>query len=175
MEKIQKGLFSIVLEKIWIPNIPQATGVITKKTITIGTTKLLSSQVLLNDNYIKFWPQLLEAVIKLLENTNEPPETKGSVPTSTSTPSGKEDKYDSFSGVSPTTSTDDDDLLDSNKTLSSAYVKLHFASPAEHDPHPDIQNSQQYLVKSLEALSSRSPKQILVHINNFASRVRQLK
>lgn len=54
-------MFGMVLEKLFIPELQKVSGVIERKIVACGITKLLSEcQIMYAGDYQKYWFQLLQ-------------------------------------------------------------------------------------------------------------------
>lgn len=127
MDQLQPKIFSMILEKIWVPAMEHVTDD-DKKVVVVGMTKMLcQSPDFLDPAYLRFWPPLVGSVVKLLES-------KGA---------GGGDEEDS--------------LDQSDKGFSTAMAKLAYAPCPEHDLVPSVKDPREHFVTSLKQLVVQHP------------------
>lgn len=133
IDRIQTNMFGMVLEKVIIADLPKVTDVADRKICAVGVTKILTeAPEMLQPNYVTFWPQLLLAVLTLLE-----------------TPTNKDAVDANFeASVLP-------DLEESG--FKTAYSQLYFATKKEFDPCSEITDVNLFIAKSLGALICANP------------------
>eukprot|EP01126_Amoeba_proteus_P015706 TRINITY_DN1709_c0_g2_i7.p1 TRINITY_DN1709_c0_g2~~TRINITY_DN1709_c0_g2_i7.p1 ORF type:complete len:860 (-),score=137.23 TRINITY_DN1709_c0_g2_i7:303-2882(-) len=72
INKLQDGMFSMVLKSLWIPNLPGICGAVERKAALVGSLKLLCEfPPLLSDQNLPLWTDLLHGIIKLLVGAEE--------------------------------------------------------------------------------------------------------
>ncbi|KAK9747097.1 Importin-beta N-terminal domain [Popillia japonica] len=130
IDGIQAHMFGMVLEKLFIPELQKVSGVIERKIVACGITKLLCEcQIMYNGEYQKYWSQLLQAVICFFEM----PRDESTFP--------------------------DDHFIEIDDTpaFQSTSAKLNFANNSRPDPLQAITEPRQFLAQSLGSLSSSRP------------------
>mmetsp|Transcript_18950 Transcript_18950/g.32689 ORF Transcript_18950/g.32689 Transcript_18950/m.32689 type:complete len:984 (+) Transcript_18950:46-2997(+) len=130
IDSIDKDIFGLVLEKIWLPNILKVSGAIERKIMAIGSIALLTKCELLVTKYQSFWPRVLERCVGLFELDEQPDDAE------------------------------DDDAGDDEPQYSSgaSFNALHHAARVENDPFAEIDvDLRALLVKQLATLSAAHP------------------
>ncbi|OQR80334.1 exportin-2-like [Tropilaelaps mercedesae] len=125
IDELQPQLFGMVLEKLYVPETQRVTGHIERKICAVGMIKILCELPVMVSTYEMFWPQLLEALIRLLE-----------APEDTTIPDNEH-----FIEVEDVTG------------YQAAYSQLQFANKQAEDPLKHIQEPRLLLVEGLSALS----------------------
>jgi len=135
VDSIQPCLFGMVLEKIFIADLQRISGPTDQKIVAVGVIKLLTEgPTLLNENYVKFWPGLLNSLVTLFEQ-----------PTDETTPA-------------------DEHFIDIEDTpgYQTAFCQLVFASKRSPDPyHGSVADPKVHLAQSLQKLSVRYPGKLM--------------
>lgn len=123
-------MFGMVLEKLFINELQKVSGVLEKKIVACGVTKLLCDcPEVYTGKYQTYWPQLLEALIKFFE-----------LP------------------VDESTFPDDHFVeIDDTPTFQTTSAKLNFASNRKEDPLQAVTEPRQFLVQGLASLGPRQP------------------
>ncbi|XP_037790286.1 exportin-2-like [Penaeus monodon] len=67
IDSLQAGMFSMVVERLIVPDLQKVSGEIERKICAVGLSGLLADPTLYNGNYAALWAPLLEAVVKLFE------------------------------------------------------------------------------------------------------------
>ncbi|XP_047496295.1 exportin-2-like [Penaeus chinensis] len=67
IDSLQAGMFSMVVERLIVPDLQKVSGEIERKICAVGLSGLLADPALYNGNYAALWAPLLEAVVKLFE------------------------------------------------------------------------------------------------------------
>jgi len=132
IDSMQDRMFAMVLEKLVIADINKVLGSTERKICSVGITKLLTScDALLDENYCKLWPLLLESIIGLFE-----------LPEDESVP-------------------DDEHFIEVDETpgYQTAYSQLSFAGKRESDP-VNCDNPKQYLAQNLASMSKHYPGKV---------------
>uniref|UniRef100_A0A3Q2XII4 Exportin-2 n=1 Tax=Hippocampus comes TaxID=109280 RepID=A0A3Q2XII4_HIPCM len=133
-DSIQPKMFGMVLEKIVIPEVQKVSGTVEKKICAVGITKVLTEcPAMMDTEYTKLWPPLLQALIGLFE-----------LPEDDSIP-------------------DDEHFIDIEDTpgYQTAFSQLAFAGKKEHDPIGDaVSNPKILLAHSLHKLSTACPGRV---------------
>lgn len=130
IDGIQPKMFGMVLEKLYMPDLQKVSGQQDKKICAVGVVKLLTDcPAMLQQDYSKFWPQLLQALIGLFE-----------LPEDDSIP-------------------DDEHFVDIEDTsgYQTAYSQLVFAGKKSYDPCEEVADVKLYLAKSLHSMSKHHP------------------
>ncbi|KRT82399.1 hypothetical protein AMK59_3788, partial [Oryctes borbonicus] len=130
IDGIQAQMFGMVLEKLFITELQKISGVIERKIVACGITKLLCEcQTMYAGNYQKYWSQLLQSLICFFEM----PRDESTFP--------------------------DDHFIeiDDTPTFQSSNAKLNFANNSKPDPLQAITEPRQFLAQSLGNLSSSRP------------------
>lgn len=125
VDELQPQLFGMVLEKLYIAEVQRVSGQIERKICAVGIVKILCELPAMVSTYGAFWPQLLEALVKLLE-----------APEDTTIPENEH-----FVEV------------DDSSGYQAAYSQLQFANKPPIDPLAHIQEPRLLLVEGLSALS----------------------
>lgn len=133
-DDIQPKMFGMVLEKIVIPEVQKVSGQVEKKICAVGITKVLTEcPAMMDTEYTKLWPLVLQALIGLFE-----------LPEDDSIP-------------------DDEHFIDIEDTpgYQTAFSQLAFAGKKEHDPIGDaVSNPKILLAQSLCKLSTACPGRV---------------
>jgi len=134
IDGLQAGMFTMVLEKLYLVDLQKVSGNLERKICAVGITKILvECQTLLSsENYTKIWCALLESLIGLFE-----------LPEDTST-------------------ADDEHFIDIEDApgYQVSYNQLFSASKRDPDPfNGEIRNTKFYLARNLELLSNSIPSQ----------------
>uniref|UniRef100_A0A8B9RB38 Exportin-2 n=1 Tax=Astyanax mexicanus TaxID=7994 RepID=A0A8B9RB38_ASTMX len=133
-DDIQPKMFGMVLEKIVIPEVQKVSGQVEKKICAVGITKILTEcPAMMDTEYTKLWPLVLQALIGLFE-----------LPEDDSIP-------------------DDEHFIDIEDTpgYQTAFSQLAFAGKKEHDPIGDaVSNPKILLAQSLHKLSTACPGRV---------------
>lgn len=125
VDELQPQLFGMVVEKLYIPEVQRVGGHIERKICAVGMIKILCELPAMVTTYGGFWPQMLEALIRLLE-----------APEDTTIPDNEHFiEVDDVSGYQ------------------AAYSQLQFANKQAEDPLKHIQEPRLLLVEGLSALS----------------------
>lgn len=67
IDSLQAGMFSMVVERLIVPDLQKVSGEIERKICAVGLSGLLADPTLYNGSYAALWAPLLEAVVKLFE------------------------------------------------------------------------------------------------------------
>lgn len=67
VDGLQAGMFSMVLERLLLPDLQKVSGDVDKKICAIGLINLSTDPIMYTGNYTGQWGAVLEAVVKLLE------------------------------------------------------------------------------------------------------------
>ncbi|KAL3287433.1 hypothetical protein HHI36_001904 [Cryptolaemus montrouzieri] len=127
IDTIQVQMFGMVLEKLFIAELQKVSGLVERKIVACGITKVLCEcPELYGGQYQKYWAPLLQALISFFE-----------MPTDNST-------------------LPDDHFIeiDDTPTLHSSSAKLNFASNTKADPLQGVSDPRQYLAQSLVTLAN---------------------
>merc|ERR1712087_136439 len=129
MNTIQPDIFSMVVQKVWLPNCQSINGKYHRKVCSLGMINLLcKTPEMLNPPYVNSWGSLLKGIIDLFEAQK----TKSQLD-------------------------DDKDILEAMESgFNTSYTPLHFAPPPVYDPIAQIK-PKEYLAKSLALLTSQHP------------------
>ncbi|XP_074027290.1 chromosome segregation 1 [Leptinotarsa decemlineata] len=142
IDGIQKQMFGMVLEKLFIAELQKISGNIERKIVACGITKLLCEcKEMYVGNYQKYWPQLLQALLSFFEM----PRDESTFPD------------DHFIEV------------DDAPTFQTTSAKLNFASTAQNDPLQAVAEPRQFLVQSLAALGRSHPGRLPTFISSTNS------
>ncbi|GFT75368.1 exportin-2 [Nephila pilipes] len=131
IDTIQPKMFSMVIERLILPDLQKVSGNVERKICSVGLIKLLTEAPELIDGcYSQFWGPLLQALIGLFE-----------LPEDDSVP-------------------EDEHFIEVDETpgYQSAFCKLLFAGNAEHDPiNGQVADARLHLAQSLQKLSVNHP------------------
>ncbi|XP_070556121.1 exportin-2-like [Ptychodera flava] len=131
IDTIQPKMFGMVVERLYLQDVQKVSGGTERKICAVGITKILTEcPQMIEGDYAKLWPQLLQALIGLFE-----------LPEDESTP-------------------DDEHFIEIEDTpgYQTAFSQLVFAGKREHDPfHGTIPNAKIYLAQSLQKMSATQP------------------
>ncbi|EDV22142.1 uncharacterized protein TRIADDRAFT_29181 [Trichoplax adhaerens] len=141
VDSIQPKLFGMVIERLFLLDLQKVDGVIERKICAVGISKLLteSSKTLSEDQYLSYWPNLLQALINFFE-----------IPSDDTLP-------------------DDEHFIDVEDTpgYQVAFSQLIFAGKNDYNPVSDIGNPKQFLAIALSRLSNNHPGKIIQLINQM--------
>ncbi len=131
IESIQPKLFSMVIERLYIPDVQKVSGQTERRICAIGITKILTeTPEMLSEPLVSQWTPLLQALIGLFE-----------LPEDDSIP-------------------DDEHFIDIEDTpgYQTAFSQLVFAGVRDYDPFSKLYpNPEAHLAQSLHRLSSQHP------------------
>eukprot|EP00741_Cyanophora_paradoxa_P021915 tig00021428_g21154.t1 len=132
VDGIQPRLFAMLLEQVWIPNMTKLASGGERKTVAVGSTKLLAEApaMLADPAYAALWGKLLAGTVGLLEQAEEAGNT------------GDEDDYPD---------------LESAPSSAAAFSQLHFAPRPEIDVAGAAGEPKAFLATSVAALSRAHP------------------
>ncbi|XP_063967955.1 exportin-2-like [Lytechinus pictus] len=135
IDGIQANMFSMVLGRLYIPDVQKTSGSMERKIVAVGMTKILTEcpVMLTNPDYQKLWTPLLQALIGVFElkEDDEVPEDEHFIE------------------------------VEDQPSYSAAYSQLANAGKATRDPFKGtIQNPKIYLAQSLQKFSGAHPGQI---------------
>ncbi|WCJ32537.1 Exportin-2 [Euphorbia peplus] len=131
MNSVQPGMFLMILEQSWIPNLKLIAGQIEVKLAAVASTKLIcESPVLLDVKTAKNWGKTLDGIVTLLcRPEDDRAEEEQEMP----------------------------DIAE-NVGYTATFVNLYNAGKKEADPLKNITDPKYVLVHSLDDLSTRSPQ-----------------
>ncbi|XP_067006504.1 exportin-2 [Anabrus simplex] len=133
VDSIQPQMFGMVLERLFIPDIQKVSGVLERKIVAVGITKLLCEcPELMDGAYSHMWAPMLQALIALFELPED----------------------DSLNPEEHFIEVDD------APGYQVAYSQLAFASKKEHDPLQGVGDARFHLAQSLSKLSTAYPGRI---------------
>jgi exportin-2 (importin alpha re-exporter) len=142
IDKIQAKMFGMVVEKLLIADLQKTSGQIDRKICAVGVTKILTeAPAMLQPDYIKFWPQLLQTLIGLFELPRDDTATGDEIP------HGGEVENDTTG-------------------FQAAYSHLAFAGKVERDPCTDIPDVKIFLAKCLQVLCAAHPNMVKTMISS---------
>ncbi|ERL89802.1 exportin-2 [Dendroctonus ponderosae] len=142
IDGIQPQMFGMVLEKLLIPELQKVKGQIENKIVSCGVSKLLcETPETIDGTYGKYWPQLLQALLKYFEM----PPDESTLPD------------DHFIEV------------DDTPTYQTSNARLNFANNSKEDPLPGVNDTRQFFVQSLANLSSSQVGKLPTLISNTSS------
>ncbi|XP_010267582.1 PREDICTED: exportin-2 [Nelumbo nucifera] len=130
MNAVQPNVIIAILEQFWIPNLKQITGTIELKLTSIASTRLLcESPVLLDASAAALWGKMLDSIVTLLSRPEQ-------------------DRVE-----------EEVEVPDIGETVgyTATFAHLLNAGKKEEDPVKEIKDPKEFLVSSLERLSSLSP------------------
>lgn len=130
IDGIQQQMFGMVLEKLFLTELQKISGVIERKIVACGMTKLLCEcPEMYTGKYQKDWSHLLQSLIGFFELPRDE-------------------------------STFDDDHfveIDDTPTFQATSAKLNFANNTKSDPLQSVTEPRQFLAQSLAALGAAQP------------------
>ncbi|XP_011023163.1 PREDICTED: exportin-2-like [Populus euphratica] len=130
MNSVQAGIFLVILEQFWIPNLKLITGPIEVKLVSVASTRLIcESLTLLDAGAVRNWGKMLDSIVTLLSRPEE--DRVGDEP-------------------------EMPDIAE-NTGYTVAFVNLYNAGKREEDPLKDIKDPREFLATSLAKLSALSP------------------
>ncbi|KAE9615357.1 hypothetical protein Lal_00048401 [Lupinus albus] len=130
MNSVQPGIFIVIMNQFWIPNLKLITGSIELKLTAVASTKLIcESPVLLDPAASESWGKMVDSITTLLSRPEQ-------------------DRVE-----------EDPDMPDitENVGYTATFVRLHNAGKKEEDPLKDIRDPREFFVSSLSHLSALSP------------------
>ncbi|KAH8377436.1 hypothetical protein KR093_005442 [Drosophila rubida] len=139
IDEIQPGMFGMLLERVLVPEVSKVGKELERKMVAVGITKMLTEcPEILSGQYASYWPQLLQALINMVEH---PPEKLPYVDPEAAGAGG-----DATAGV-----------VDAEPGYQAAFSQLTFAQPKQVDHLAEVNDARQYLASALANLSQRSP------------------
>jgi len=148
INEIQNGLFLMVIDSLWIPNVLKIDSHIQRKICSIGLIKLLTECPQLFETHLDKWISLLDTLIKLFEERPERAEQKEI-----------EEDYFYFSE-------DGFEIINQNNS------NLIYASKSP-DSFSEISESQRFFVDSLRKFSFSIPGKVFPAIQKSQSGTQQ--
>ncbi|KAK7389795.1 hypothetical protein VNO78_25089 [Psophocarpus tetragonolobus] len=130
MNSVQSGIFAVILNQFWIPNLKLITGAIELKLTAVASTKLIChSKDLLDPAASVSWGKMVDSIVTLLSRPEE-------------------DRV-----------AEEPDMPDitENAGYTTTFVLLYNAGKKEEDPLKDIRDPKEFFVAQLSGLSARSP------------------
>ncbi|XP_061370368.1 exportin-2 [Gastrolobium bilobum] len=130
MNSVQSGIFVVILNQFWIPNLKLITGAIELKLTAVASTRLIcESAVLLDPAVSVSWGKMVDSIVTLLSRPEE-------------------DRV-----------VEEPDMPDitENVGYTATFVRLYNAGKKEEDPLKDIRDPKEFFVASLSRLSALSP------------------
>jgi exportin-2 (importin alpha re-exporter) len=112
LDGVQPGLFQMILDKLWLPNVLKVFGPLERKLCSVAMTKLLVETTSMQQPaYLPFLPRLVQANIALFEapEDDSAEEGEGNVE------------------------------VDEEAAYAPAYAPLAFATKADADPFPQVE------------------------------------
>lgn len=132
IDSLQPNLFSMVVGTL-IGNVGKVNGKIERKICSVGMIKLLTESPEMLTTYVSFWPQLLNALLGVLELPEDESEH----------PPGE------FAH-------EEDDEAQEHTFTSAAFTPLSYAAKQDVDPFPNV-DVKKYLATQLHQISSQPP------------------
>ncbi|WCJ36132.1 Exportin-2 [Euphorbia peplus] len=130
MNTVQPGMFLMILEQFWIPNLKLIAGRIEGKLAAVASTKLIcESPSLLDTRAAKDWGKTLDSIVTLLCRPED-------------------DRVEEEQEMPDITE---------NVGYTATFVNLYNAGKKEVDPLKDIKDPKEFLAVSLAKLSTCSP------------------
>jgi len=143
VDSIQPGLFKMLMTRL-TSEVDSLPGIVERKIVSIGLTKLLTETQEMHSTYVDLWPAVVSCLVKIFEvrATNE----------------GDEENQ----------------LADlESKGYQAAFAKLAYSARQDHDPFADIANPQQYFSQQLVAVGQQMPGQLGPRIASTDPQVQQ--
>ncbi|CAB4022796.1 exportin-2-like, partial [Paramuricea clavata] len=142
VDSLQKKLFGMVLEKLYIAEVQKVCGTTERKICAVGIINILTQCPVMLTEYNNYWAPLLNALLAVFE-----------LPEDTSTP-------------------DDEHFIEIEDTpgYQAAYCQLAFAGSTDHDPFSaSIPDAKIYLAQCLNKLSTAHPGKVTPMIKSSLS------
>ncbi|XP_061348064.1 exportin-2-like [Gastrolobium bilobum] len=130
MNSVQPGIFVLILNQFWIPNLKLITGAIELKLTAVASTRLIGeSPVLLDPAASVSWGKMVDSIVTLVSRPEE-------------------DRAE-----------EEPDMPDitENVGYTATFVRLYNAGKKEEDPLKDIRDPKEFFVASLSRLAALSP------------------
>ncbi|CAL0318042.1 unnamed protein product [Lupinus luteus] len=130
MNSVQPGIFIVIMNQFWIPNLKLITGAIELKLTAVASTRLIcESPVLLDPAASMSWGKMADSIITLISRPEQ-------------------DRVE-----------EEPDMPDFSENVgyTATFVRLHNAGKKEEDPLNDIRDPREFFVASLPRLSALSP------------------
>ncbi|XP_017781726.1 PREDICTED: exportin-2 [Nicrophorus vespilloides] len=142
IDGIQAQMFGMVLEKLLIAEMQKISGIVERKIVACGVTKLLCEcPEMYTGTYQKYWTALLQALLCFFEMPRD-----------------------------ETTFPDDHFVeIDDTPSFQTTSAKLNFANAAKSDPLQAISEPRQFLAQSLATLGSSQPGRLPTYVNSINS------
>lgn len=133
IDGIQSGMFGMVCQRVFITDVNKVSGIVDRKIVSIGMTKILCESQTMLAQYSTHWQGMLQALIELFEL---PPDESN---------------------------IDGDNFVDIEDTAGYqvAYSQLNFATGKRDDPVSDIPDGKRFLVEHLSRMQQPEVKAFL--------------
>lgn len=131
MNKLQDGIFWMVLKSLWIPNLHGISGKLEKKAVAVGSTKILCEfPALLQGEGRAVWVELVQGIIKL------------------------------FGGAEESTPTADYQEEVEDLVYNSGFSNLKYASKSEVDYFSGIKDERAFFISSFQQLAAKAGAEV---------------
>jgi exportin-2 (importin alpha re-exporter) len=147
IDAIQSGMFMMVMEKLYAPDLQKVTGNLDRKICAVGLVKILTecNILLTNEANLKVWISLMDALVGLYELPED-------------TAASEEEHF-----------VDTEDI-----GYQASFNQLLSANKKDADPfNGEITNTKHFLAKKLESMSSQMPGRIGQLVNQMDPKSQQ--
>ncbi|XP_054780699.1 exportin-2 [Prosopis cineraria] len=130
MNRVQPGIFTVILNQFWIPNLKLITGTIELKLTAVASTRLIcESPIFVDAAAAESWGKMVDSIVTLLSRPEQ-------------------DRVE-----------EEPDMPDitENVGYTATFVRLYNAGKKEEDPLKDIRDPREFFIASLSRLSAVSP------------------
>jgi len=146
VETVQPGIFNMLLEKVWVPDILSVYEDADRKTVILGMAIMLFQSPQILQQYIKLWPKLVEAAVSLMS--------------------------DQLQRKKPEAPPDDEDAED-NKGLSAAFAKLAYAPVSVVDLFPTVKDPTEQFLRALQGSNQQHQGKIAQLIGQTTAKTQE--
>lgn len=130
MNRVQPGIFTVILNQFWIPNLRLITGSLELKLTAVASTRLICESPIFSEAAAaESWGKMVDSIVTLLSRPEQ-------------------DRVE-----------EEPDMPDitENVGYTATFVRLYNAGKKEEDPLKDIRDPKEFFISSLSRLSAVSP------------------
>ena len=71
IEGLQNNMFSMVIERLIVPELQKVSGEVDRKLCAIGMSNIMTESIVYSGRYASQWPSLVESIVKLFEQPED--------------------------------------------------------------------------------------------------------
>jgi len=150
MEGIQPGIFSMTIERAWIPDILTVYEDADRKAVLCAMAVMMFQSREILQNYIRLWPKLFEAAVQLM------------------TAQGAVHKRVDATGALISDDVDEDPL--ESKALSGTFVKLTHSPNPPLDLYPTVTDAKDFFLKAMAQANTQHQGKIALLLGGIPAK-----